>query len=138
MKQFFQIAIGAVLCGAGMAHAADLSVDVAGLKNAKGKVMVAVYGGAQSFLKQPLRTAAVAAQPGKVRVVIGDLPSGDYALSVYQDENSNGELDVNPIGMPIEPYGFSNDAAGSFGPPSFEQSRVHVAAAGGQITINLR
>jgi uncharacterized protein (DUF2141 family) len=66
------------------------------------------------------------------------LPSGDYALSVFHDVNGNGELDTNQVGMPIEPYGFSNDAAGNYGPPSFEQSRVHLPEAGSLVTINLR
>jgi uncharacterized protein (DUF2141 family) len=120
------------------AHAAELSVDVAGLKNAKGKVMVAVYNRAEDFLKKSVQTGAVDARQGKVTVVIGNLPAGDYALSVFQDENSNGQLDTNPIGMPTEPYGFGNDAAGHFGPPSFEQTLVHLAETGSQVTVNLR
>jgi uncharacterized protein (DUF2141 family) len=138
VNQFFQFAIAAVFAGAGIVHAADLTVDVAGVKDVKGKVLVAVFSRADDFLKQPVRTAAVDTQLGKVRVVISDLPPGDYALSVFQDKNSNGQLDTNPVGMPIEPYGFSNDAMGNYGPPSFEQSRVHLPQAGSQITINLR
>ena len=138
MKLFFPVVVAVALTLAGVAHAADLTVDVAGLKNAKGKVLVAVYDRADDFLKQPKRAAAVDAQAGKVRVVIAGLPPGDYALSVFQDMNGNGDLDMNPAGMPIEPYGFSNDAAGNYGPPSFEQARVHVTEAGSVIAVNLR
>ncbi len=138
MKQFFRFVAAAAFFSAGIAQAADLTIDVAGLKNAKGKVLVAVFSRAEDFLKQPLRTAAVDARAGTVRAVIADLPSGDYALSVFQDENGNGELDANPAGMPIEPYGFSNDAAGNYGPPSFKQSLVHLPEAGSVATINLR
>jgi uncharacterized protein (DUF2141 family) len=138
MHRFFQYVIVGTLAGTSLASAADLSVDVAGLKNAKGKVLVGVYQRAEDFLKLPMRTAAVDAQAGKVRLVIAGLPAGDYALSVYQDENGNGKLDTNPVGMPIEPYGFSNDAAGSFGPPSFQQALLHVAAAGNLVTVNVR
>lgn len=77
-----------------------------------------------------MRKAAVDAQAGKVRVVVVGLSASDYALSVFQDENGNGKLDTNPVGTPIESYGFSNDAAGSFGPLSFQQALLHVAAAG--------
>ena len=138
MKHFFQFVVAAAIVGSGIAHAADLTIEIAGMKDAKGKVLVAVYNRAEDFLKQPTRTAAVDAQTGKVKLVIADLPPGDYALSVFQDKNGNGELDTNLIGMPIEPYGFSNDAAGNYGPPSFEQSVVHLLAAGRQLTINLR
>lgn len=138
MKQLIRLVVAAALTGPVLAQAADLTVDVAGVKNAKGKVMVAVYDSAAKFLKEPVRTAAVDAQPGKVRLLIAGLPEGDYALSLFHDVNGNGELDANPVGMPTEPYGFSNDAAGHFGPPSFEQSRLHLPQAGSVATVNLR
>ena len=138
MKQLIQCVAAAALASTGLAQAADLTVAVAGVQSAKGQVMVAVYDGAEHFLKQPLRTAAVAAQPGQVQLLIADLPPGDYAVSLFQDENGNGKLDKNPVGMPVEPYGFSNDAAGNYGPPSFQQSRAHLAAAGNTVTVNLR
>jgi uncharacterized protein (DUF2141 family) len=138
VKQLFQCIAAAMLATTGMAQAADLTVDVAGLANARGTVMVAVFDSAGHFLKQPLRTAAVAAQPGQVQLLINDLAPGDYAVSLFQDENGNGKLDKNLVGMPIEPYGFSNDAAGSNGPPGFEQARVQVGATGNTVTVSLR
>ena len=137
MKYLIPLAVAALLTS-NQAPAADLNVEVAGLKDAKGQVLVALYDRADTFLKQPMRAAMAAAQAGKVQLVISDLPAGDYAVTVFQDKNSNGALDTNPVGMPIEPYGFSNDAAGHMGPPSFEQARVHVAEPGSQTTINLR
>ncbi|MFZ6655086.1 DUF2141 domain-containing protein [Undibacterium sp. TJN19] len=141
MKHYFQtiiLAAGAVFAATGMAQAADLTVEVTGLKSARGKIMVAVYDKSENFLKQPFRAAAVDAQTDKVKLLITDLPPGDYALSVFQDENNNGKLDTNPIGMPVEPYGFSNDAAGNYGPPSFAQSLVQLPDAGKLISIKLR
>ncbi|MFZ6735156.1 DUF2141 domain-containing protein [Undibacterium sp. Ji42W] len=141
MKHFFQsiiFAAGVVLAMTGVAQGAELTVEVTGLKSAKGKVMVAVYDKSENFLKQPYKVAAADAQADKVKLLITGLPPGDYALSVFQDENSNGKLDTNPIGMPVEPYGFSNDAAGSYGPPSFAQSLVQLPDAGKLISIKLR
>jgi len=137
MKHLIPFAVAALFASS-LAQAADLTVEVAGLKDAKGQVLVAVYDRADTFLKQPARAAMAAAQAGKVRLVISDLPAGDYAVTVFQDKNDNGALDTNPVGMPIEPYGFSNDAAGRMGPPSFEQARVHLAESGSQTVINLR
>jgi len=138
MKQLIRFAIAATLTCAGTAHAADLTVEVAGLKDANGKLLVAVFDSADGFLKQPVRTLAANAQSGNVRLVIAGLPAGDYALSVFKDANGNGKLDRNPVGMPIEPYGFSNDAAGSYGPPTYQASLVHVPPAGAATTIHLR
>ena len=138
MTQYFHFAVAALFACAGLARAADLTVEVAGLKDADGKVLVAVYDSADTFLKQPMRTAAATAQAGTVRLVVSGLPAGDYALSVFKDSNDNGKLDKNVVGMPVEPYGFSNDAAGSYGPPAFTAALVHLPAAGAAATINLR
>lgn len=138
MKQFIRYAIVVALAGTSLVHAADMTIDVAGLKNARGNVMVAVFDNADNFLKQPLRTAMVAAHAGKVQLLITGLPPGDYAISLFHDENGNGKLDKNPINMPIEPYGFSNDAAGAYGPPTFQQSLAHISDAGTLVTVNLR
>jgi len=64
------------------------------------------------------------------------LGAGRYAVAVYQDENRNGKLDKNFLGMPTEPYGFSNDARGSMGPPSFDAAAVDIAATP-KITVSL-
>lgn len=138
MKLSVKLVAGALLAWAGMAQAADMTVGIEGLKNANGQVLVAVFDRAADFLKQPVRVAAVSAQQGKVQVSIAGLPAGDYALSVFQDENGNGKLDKNVVGMPTEPYGFSNDAAGSYGPPSFQDATVRLADTGGSATITLR
>ena len=69
-------------------------------------------------------------------MVLKDLPDGPLALSVFQDANANGRLDMNAIGIPTEPYGFSNNAAGNFGPPKFEQAVV-TPVAGTPVKVRL-
>jgi uncharacterized protein (DUF2141 family) len=54
---------------------------------------------------------------------IDSLQYGTYAIKVFHDENSDGELDTNIFGIPSEDYGFSNNASGWFGPPSWEKSK---------------
>lgn len=137
MKPLFTL-IAAALLAAPLAQAADLTVEVTGLQDARGQVLVALYDRADTFLKQPLQATMVAASEGTVQVVLRNLPAGDYALSAFQDQNGNLALDRNPVGMPIEPYGFSNDAVGSFGAPSFAQSQLHVGQADARTTIHLR
>ena len=107
------------------AHAATLTVEVQKVV-APGELMVAVYDQAGQWLKQPLRGLRQAATDGTMTVQVADLPDGDYAVSLYIDRNANGKLDSNAIGIPTEPYGFSNDAAGNFGPPSFDKARLSV------------
>jgi uncharacterized protein (DUF2141 family) len=126
------------LSTAGLAGAADLSVQVSGIKNAEGRVMVAVYGSTADFLKSPLMAVTAAADPAGTTVVLRDLPAGDYALAVYHDANGNGKMDKNMMGIPTEDYGFSNNAMGKFGPPAFDSAKITLAAAGGATAISLK
>ena len=55
-----------------------------------------------------------------VTVTIEDILAGTYALAIFQDINSDGKLNSNLFGAPKEPYGFSKNIYGTFGPPDFE------------------
>jgi len=59
----------------------------------------------------------------QVIVVIDSLVYGEYAVRVFHDENRNGKIDTNFLGIPDEDYGYSNDASGWFGPPSWENAK---------------
>jgi uncharacterized protein (DUF2141 family) len=59
----------------------------------------------------------------EVIVVIDSLEYGEYAVRVFHDENRNGKIDTNFLGIPDEDYGYSNDASGWFGPPSWENAK---------------
>jgi uncharacterized protein (DUF2141 family)/uncharacterized membrane protein len=115
--------------------AANLDVDVRGAAPAKGAVHVSLYDSKEKFLKSPARTMVV--QPGEHARFDGLAP-GRYALSLYQDENGNGSLDRKMLGIPAEPYGFGNDAKGSFGPPTFDAASVDLPVAGAQLVVNLK
>jgi uncharacterized protein (DUF2141 family) len=56
-----------------------------------------------------------------------DLPTGTYAVSVFEDLNDNGKLDSSIVGFPKEPWGVSKDApVQSFGPPKFQDAKFEV------------
>lgn len=61
--------------------------------------------------------------------------AGDYAVSVFHDENANGKLDRNLVGIPKEGVGASNDAVEKVGPPKFDDARF--AYKGGQQTLTI-
>ena len=71
---------------------------------------------------QAKTTRRMNATKGDLKIVIHDLPAGEYAIASYHDENGNGKLDTNALGLPEEGYGFSNDARGMFGPPKFSEA----------------
>ena len=119
-------------------YAADLTVEIKGLGSANGKVLIALYDKADGWMKRGLKTGGTVAQKEGVTYEFKDLPMGEYAISIHHDENGNGKFDTNPVGMPIEPYGFSNDAMGNFGPPTFEQAKFKLDADKKTITLNLK
>jgi uncharacterized protein (DUF2141 family) len=145
MKTLFALA-SALACFA--TSAAELTLDVDGLDTQRlvgAQLMVAVYTDAGSWLGPPavgrrfaVPAPAAGGQAGaSMRVQLTDLPDGPLAISLFQDTNGNGKLDSNAMGMPTEPYGFSNNAAGNFGPPSFAQAQfTPVAGQALRITLN--
>ena len=119
-----------------------VEVTMTGFKNDDGMALVAFFldatvwpdGDAAVF-----GTAVVPIEDGRAIAVFEDVPAGPFAVSVFHDENDNGELDTAALGIPSEPYGFSGDARDLFGPPSFEEARIELAAGATQrITIRVK
>lgn len=104
----------------------SLTVRVKAARNSNGVVRVALWKQAAGFPLDPKRvvTGGTAELNNGVAVVtLQHIAPGTYAISSYHDENANGKLDTNVIGIPKEEYGFSNQARGRLGPPSFEQAK---------------
>ncbi len=103
-----------------------LEVVVSGVTSSEGNVMVALYDEASTFLKfeRVFRSGHAPAVVGDTKVVLEDLPPGEYALAVFHDENGNDALDKNWLGFPKEDYGFSMARTKTFGPPSFNECLV--------------
>ncbi len=128
----------AALINPSVAVAGDLTVEVNGVASEKGNVMVALYKRDDKWMGKSTAGNMITAKKGMVTVSFKDLPEGEYAISLFVDENSNGKLDSNAMGIPIEPYAFSNDASGNFGPPTFEQAKFVVGKDSKSIVINIK
>jgi uncharacterized protein (DUF2141 family) len=116
----------ALLACAGTASAATVEVHVTGVAAGKGKVNVAVCD-KERFLKQCAYSGSAPAREGDNVIRVAGVPAGTWAVLAYQDENENGELDRNFVGIPKENYGFSRDARGKFGPPDFGDASIEVS-----------
>ncbi|CAG5007275.1 hypothetical protein DYBT9275_04010 [Dyadobacter sp. CECT 9275] len=114
-----------------------LSVTITNIRHVKGKLWIAIFRPNEKFEGRPgiYRILPVALHD-QMQVKI-ELEPGKYALAVYHDLNGNNELDKNFIGIPKEPYGFSNNFRPRFSPPKFEDCAFDVAAAGNSITVKL-
>ncbi|RED92038.1 DUF2141 domain-containing protein [Marinoscillum furvescens] len=104
------------------AQTGSLTVKVHGITEHKGNVIISLYDSESTFLKTPIYEKAVAASASSVVVAFDELPQGDYAIAVVHDANTNGELDTRTFGIPMEGYGFSNDAPAKFGPAKYEEA----------------
>ena len=118
-----------------------LTLDVVGFRNDTGRAIIALVNRREQFLSrehEPFRSAAVAIVENKARWVVENLPPGVYAISVFHDENNNGELDSNLLRIPKEDYGFSNDARKAFGPPAYEAASFQLDKPRQTVTITVK
>jgi uncharacterized protein (DUF2141 family) len=101
----------------------NITVNISGLTSKKGKVLIALYKGKDEFLKKRFKGGMFKATNQKNAFVFKDIPKGEYAISFFHDENENDKMDTKIFGIPKESYGFSNNASGFMGPPSFEDAK---------------
>ncbi|MEI6122001.1 MAG: DUF2141 domain-containing protein [Bacteroidota bacterium] len=100
-----------------------LKVLVKGFKNTDGQLMIALYNSEGTFMGEtPFRHSFSEIDAGEELISFDNLPYGNYAIAVIHDENDDGKLDKNELGIPKEGYGFSNDAMGKYGPPTWIQA----------------
>ena len=108
----------------------EVVVDVLGLENADGLLLVALYrdgkgfpdGGAKAFGKRIAKAKA-----GNARIVFSDVPAGPFAVTVHHDADKDYAMDTGLFGVPSEGYGFSRDASAPFGPPGFSAAKLTLA-----------
>jgi uncharacterized protein (DUF2141 family) len=119
----------------------SLKVSVMGFHSNDGEVDCALFGSADGYpddSAKAVKTTSSKIENGQALCTFAAVAPGDYAVSVFDDENSNGKLDRNFIGMPKEGVGASNDAAGKFGPPKFDDARFSYKGGAQALTIHLR
>lgn len=124
-------------------QAADLQVTVSGFESTTGSVFVSVYDNKKDWLsknvvaKQQL-VLADALQDDALTFTLRLVP-GEYAVSLFHDENDNGKLDARrPIPIPKEPIGLSNNKRPRFGPPKYKHAKFQLLDEPMQLSIELQ
>ncbi|WP_109808215.1 DUF2141 domain-containing protein [Sphingosinithalassobacter portus] len=118
--------------------AATLTIHFDGIEQAQGRIMVAIYDAEGWNGGAPVRVAMIDAKTGGADVVVAGLAPGTYAVRAFQDVDGDMKFGTNPFGMPTEPFGFSNDAMGAGGPPSFDAAAFAIGDAPVAQNITLR
>ncbi|MGA9722082.1 MAG: DUF2141 domain-containing protein [Candidatus Binatus sp.] len=124
---------------AGVAN--SIKVLVVGLHSNDGEVDCALFASADGFpgdSSKAGKTIRSKIANGQAVCIFGGVAPGNYAVSVFLDENDNGKLDRNFMGMPKEGVGASNDAAGYFGPPKFDDARFNYPGGRSVLAIHVR
>lgn len=106
----------------------SLTVNISNLKPSKGNLEIGLFNKAAGFLKEGLqyKKKTVKAAVNSQTVTFENLPSGEYALAIFQDENLNKKCDTNFLGVPTEGFGFSNNFKPTISAPNFNQTKFTV------------
>ena len=131
------------LIAAAPAMSGELVVTIAGVKKPTGTVLVTLKNSeaawnsdTDSVAVQKFAAQKVVEDKGTLVVKFGDLPAGTYAVMVLHDENDNHKMDTGVMGIPSEPYGFSNNPH-VMRKPYFSETKFEVGSTTVNVAIQL-
>lgn len=119
-----------------------IHVNILNIKNSTGTIACALFdspdGFPHEFLHSATNVMVIKIRKAQARCDFEDIPPGTYAMAVIHDENMNGKLDTHLLGIPKEGYGFSNEAKGFLGAPSFSAASFPYNGENLDLTMSLR
>lgn len=113
---------------------ATLTLEFSITKHNKGAIFMGLFNSDETYMKERYRSAKAEVIDNKAVITITNIEKGTYAYSLFHDVNDNGKMDKNFLGIPKEPYGFSNDLKGRMGPPAFEKAKFDLT---GDLTLQI-
>ena len=118
----------------------SLTLTFHGVNDARGVVRCALFDSKAAYdaNTHPVRTLDLPAGEGNFSATVAGLPPGHYAVKAFHDRDGDGRMRFNALGMPQEPYGFSNNARAPFGPPGWRAASFAVAPGANSQVIRLR
>lgn len=142
MKKLISLIAGIFLIISVFGQTGTLKIVIPDIPTGKGNIKVALYNeaGSKGFLKDlelSYRKKEVAIKNKTAVIIFKNIPYGTYAVSLFQDENNNGEIDRAAIGFPIEPYGISGNK-NTIGPPSFKDGKFVLKSSNLSLEIILK
>ena len=111
----------------------NLKVTITRLHNNNGEVLVSLFKNEIGFPDNAAK--AYGKEKGFIvektsTIIFKNVPPGTYAIAILHDENKNQKMDKTIFGLPIEGFGFSNNATAPFGPPSYKKASFKHTASG--------
>ena len=118
-----------------------IHVQIMNIRNSTGTIACALFESPVGFPTEYLRSATnimgMKIRKTQARCDFEDISPGTYAIVVIHDENMNGKLDTNLLGIPTEGYGFSNDVKAVLGSPSYSAASFTYDGRNLDMTISL-
>lgn len=129
--KFFFLSISLFALNAFSFSQNSLTVEIKNIRKSSGCILISLYSAEDGFPNN----ADKALKRGKLNSVskesvifsFKDVVPGTYAVSVFHDEDCNGQMKTNVLGIPLEGTGASNDARGRFGPPKFADAKFSLS-----------
>jgi uncharacterized protein (DUF2141 family) len=112
-----------------------LTIKITTIRNAEGNIRVALRTDENTIVDSKI--VEIDPKTLTAQAVFDRLAEGTYGVAVIHDENKNGKLDFNDMGVPTEGYGHSNNPEKRPGPPSFDETKFTLAASGSNLEIAL-
>ena len=121
----YLIILTLLIAGQQLSEYGDLTVVISGFNNDDGLMKIVLNNSSEDYESQDddYRRGQGSVKNNVADVTFWNIPYGEYAIKVYHDANNDDKLNKNFLGMPTEEYGFSNNARGSFGPPSWDDAK---------------
>ncbi len=117
-----------------------MRIQFTNLRAAKGSIYLAVYDQSEKFLDEKevrFQKIIPVSALGNIEITLPDLTAGSYAISCFHDVNGNGKLDKNILGIPTDPYGFSNNTRPTFRAPNWEEAKFYWQPGAEVVSIRL-
>ena len=110
--------------------AGDLTVELVGLRSAKGTMMLCLTARPANFPDCKTRGDArfVNVPASRASATFPGVPAGRWAVAAVHDQDGDGRLDTL-FGVPREGIGFTRNPKLGWGPPSFDSAAVEMGAA---------
>jgi uncharacterized protein (DUF2141 family) len=119
---------------------ATLRIEVTDLRALKGQLIYGVFKTADGFPTESRKSLNWQIKPADAKSVFFEcqLPPGRYGASVLHDQNSNGKMDKNAMGIPKEGYGVTNNPKPKLRAATFEESLFDLPPEGASLKISVQ
>lgn len=119
--------------------AAELTLKIVNIDSDQGNMRVAVYADEAAFDKRSAyRAVSQPAVKGEMKLVLSEIPPGNYGVMLFQDVNGNEVLETNLFGIPQEPWSASLGGSSVFGAPGWSDVIFTLPEAGAVINIDMQ